>query len=169
MITIRDFMETVNYRITEASDYCWSCYGPDAYQFDSWNGDNDYGHSVGVVFDKKTQIVYQMEAHDYKNSRAYRWINPNYRKLYEVESQQKDVDMDEAYDGVKFTDIETTGDMLEKSRAIVAGLNYDTRVEVPLEIDDDVILEIALQAHKRDITINKMVEILLQQVIDARK
>ena len=41
MITLKEWMELVDYRITEGSDYCWSCYGPDAYSLDSWNGDQD--------------------------------------------------------------------------------------------------------------------------------
>ena len=42
----------------------------------------------------------------------------------------------------------------------------DNRVEVELDLEEDVILRLALEAHKRDITLNKMVEILLQEVID---
>lgn len=42
----------------------------------------------------------------------------------------------------------------------------DNRVEVELDLEEDVILRLALEAHKRDITLNKMVEILLQELID---
>ena len=42
----------------------------------------------------------------------------------------------------------------------------DNRVDVELDLEEDVILHLALEAHKRDITLNKMVEILLQEVID---
>lgn len=45
----------------------------------------------------------------------------------------------------------------------------DNRVEVELDLEEDVILRLALEAHKRDITLNKMVEILLQEVIDKHK
>jgi predicted HicB family RNase H-like nuclease len=45
----------------------------------------------------------------------------------------------------------------------------DGRVSVDIDIDDDVILQLALEAHKRDITLNKMVEIILQEVIDRHK
>lgn len=168
MITMRDFMETVNYRITETGDYGWKCYGPSAYSFDSWSGDNDEGYSVGIVFDTVTQVVYEMEAHDYYNRRSYRYTNPSYRKKYEDEARAHNVDPNESYDCVKFIDLETPEDMLSKARAIVAGEDYDTRIEVPLDLDDDVILALALEAHKRDITINKMVEHLLKQAIDNR-
>ena len=45
----------------------------------------------------------------------------------------------------------------------------DNRVEVELDLEEDVILRLALEAHKRDITLNKMVEILLQEFIDKHK
>jgi len=48
-------------------------------------------------------------------------------------------------------------------------MTNDNRVEVELDLEEDVILHLALEAHKRDITLNKMVEILLQEVIDKYK
>jgi hypothetical protein len=35
-----------------------------------------------------------------------------------------------------------------------------------VDLDDDIILKLSIEAHKRDITLNKMVEIILQEVID---
>ena len=48
-------------------------------------------------------------------------------------------------------------------------MTNDNRVDVELDLDEDVILQLALEAHKRDITLNKMVEIILQEVIDKHK
>jgi len=45
----------------------------------------------------------------------------------------------------------------------------DNRVDVELDLDNFTILQLALEAHKRDITLNKMVEIILQEVIDRHK
>lgn len=45
----------------------------------------------------------------------------------------------------------------------------DNRVDVEIDLDNFTILQLALEAHKRDITLNKMVEIILQEVIDQRK
>ena len=71
MITLKEWMELVDYRITEGSEYCWQCYGPDAYSLDSWNGDQN-GYSFCIIFDNKTQVVYEVQAHDYVHNRAYR-------------------------------------------------------------------------------------------------
>ena len=52
MITMKEWMDLVNYRITEGSAYTWQCYGGNAYMLDSWNGEQD-GHSFTVIFDTK--------------------------------------------------------------------------------------------------------------------
>ena len=58
MITIKDFMETVDYRITEGSDFGWKCFGPNSYCLDSWSGEQD-GYSIGITFDTKNQTFAQ--------------------------------------------------------------------------------------------------------------
>jgi predicted HicB family RNase H-like nuclease len=49
------------------------------------------------------------------------------------------------------------------------GDEWDSRIQVPLDLDNDLLLQLAMEAHKRDITLNKMVEIVLQQAIDTHK
>lgn len=168
MITVRDFMETVDYRITEGSDFCWNCFGYNAYRLDSWNGEQE-GHNISIVFDTATQVVYQAEAHDYKSGRSYRLINPQYKAAHDTESKEKGVDSSIAWDDVKFIDLEDDGDWLEKAGAIFDGVDYDTRVQLPLDLDDNLLLQLALEAHKRDITMNQMVEVLLRNAIVENK
>jgi hypothetical protein len=96
MITMKEWMELVGYRITEGSDYCWECYGTHAYSLDSWNGDHD-GHSFCITFDQKTQEVYEVQAHDYLHQRAYRMINPDYVKKHKKECKRKGVNLNEAF------------------------------------------------------------------------
>lgn len=165
MITMQDFMETVGYRITEGSDYCWNCYGPNAYSLDSWNGDQD-GHSVGIVFDTKTQVVYEVSACDYKNNRAYRLIHPDYREKNRAEAKERSVDETQAWDDVNYTDLETEEDMLEKARAIVNGEEYDTRVSIPLDLPKDELFDIMTRAHERDMTLNQYIEEALRYAIE---
>jgi hypothetical protein len=45
----------------------------------------------------------------------------------------------------------------------------DNRVDIDLNLDDIDILRLALEAHKRDITLNKMVELVLQEAIDLHR
>lgn len=167
MITIRDFMETVNYRITEGSEFGWQCFGPNTYQLDSWDGDQD-GITCGIVFDTTTQVVYQMEAHDYGNQRSYRWTHPEFRERYTTDAQNHGVMHDSveyAYDHVPFTDLEVSEDMLDKARAIVAGKPYDTRVQVEIELKDHEWVKLMRLAHEEDITLNQMVEKILDRAV----
>jgi hypothetical protein len=161
-------METVGYRITEGSDYGWQCYGPNAHMLDSWNGSQD-GHSFTIVFDTKTQVVYEVQAHDYVHNRAYRIINPDYAKANKKEAKQRGVSRKEAWDDVNYVDLETDEDWLAKAQAIFANEDYDTRVSVPLDIEDDLVFEMMKQAHERDITLNQYVELILKKVIDKEE
>lgn len=168
-MSMQRFMETVNYRLTEGSDYCWSCFGPNAYRLDSWNGEQE-GHSVGVLFDTKTQETYQLEACDYQRNRAYRWTNPDYKKAHDDEASEKCPNhVNQAWDDVDYVELESIDDFFKKASAIVQGLDYDTRVEVPITLPDDVMFQMMIKAHEQDITFNQLVEQALQAAIDRHE
>jgi hypothetical protein len=164
MITLKEWMELVDHRITEGSTYGWHCYGSDAYCLDSWNGDQD-GHSLTVIFDTRTQTVYEVQAHDYSRNRAYRLINPDYVTQHSEEASGRGVAKNEAWDDLEYVDLETDGDFMEKAAAIVADQDYDTRVQVPVNFTDDELLQYMKMAHERDITFNQLVEQCLREVI----
>lgn len=168
MINLKDFMEVCNYRISEGSEFCWSCFGPNAYRLDSWNGEHD-GHTVGIVFDTKTQEVYQFEVCDYAKNRAYRWTNPEYLEAHDNEATSRDVDGNQAWDDVNYVPLEVSADILEKARAIVAGEEYDTRVQIEITLEEDMIFALMRMAHERDITFNQLVEDILKEEIERRK
>jgi hypothetical protein len=157
-------MEAVNYRITEGSEYGWNCYGPNAYALDSWNGEQD-GHSAGIVFDTKTQEVYQVTAYDYTRDRAYRLINPNFKDTHDQEGKYRGSNTTEAWDDVEYTDLETKADFIEKLTAIVNEEEYDTRVEVPVDFSDEELLTYMKLAHEKDITFNQLIETALREAI----
>ena len=54
---------------------------------------------------------------------------------------------------------------MEKAQAIVNGTEYDTRVQVPLELDDDTMFQMMRMAHERDLTLNEFVEDLLREFL----
>ena len=163
MITIKDFMEVVDYRITEGSEYQWLCWGYNAYSLDSWNGVHD-GHTVSIVFDTKTQVVYMSSACDYRNQRAYRWFNPEFEAAYRAECSSRGCD-DHAWDHVAWTDLDVPLDFLEKARNILQDLEYDARVQVPLEFDRETMYNLMQQAHLADLSLNQYVEQLLTQTM----
>jgi hypothetical protein len=164
MITLKEWMELVGYRITEGGDYGWQCYGHDAHMLDSWNGEQD-GHSFTVIFDTKTQTVYEAQAHDYVHNRAYRLINPEFRAAHDQEADQRDINIGEAWDDVDYVDLEVVEDFVEKAGAIAAGEDYDTRVSVPVDFSDEELLAYMKMAHEQDITFNQLIEQCLRAAI----
>ena len=164
MINLKEWMEIVNYRITEGSVYGWQCYGHDAYMLDSWNGEQD-GYSFTIIFDTKTQVVYEVQAHDYVHNRAYRMINEDFRKKNKKEARRRAVNKDEAWDDVRYVDLDVDDDFIQKCLAIRAGEDYDTRVLVPIDFTDQELLAYMKLAHERDITFNQFVEETLRLAI----
>ena len=165
MITIKEWMELVDYRITEGSNYCWECYGNNAYTLDSWNGDHE-GHSFSIIFDTKDQTVYEVQAHDYLHNRAYRVVNEDFAKKMKKESKRRDVDKNQAWDDVNYVDLDVDDDFFQKALSIRAGEDYDTRLQLPLDLDQDMLFELMKQAHEQDITLNQLVEHIIRDAID---
>jgi hypothetical protein len=151
MLTLKQWMELVDYRITEGGDY--NLFSDNTYALSSWNGEQD-GYSMEIIFDTKTQVVYCVEACDYKNQRAYRLIHEDYKKVDQI---------DDAWDDVNWCDLESDDDFLEKASAIVAGEDYDTRVSIPIDLPEDELMVIFKMAHEADMTFNDYVEKILRE------
>ena len=155
MLTIKEWMELVDYRITEGSDF-WpegNFEGRQLYSLSAWNGDHD-GWSFNIGFDPQDdQRVYVVEVCDYKNNRAYRLADSSLKM-----SKQ-------AWDDVNYVDLEEDDDFIQKAMAITAGEDYDTRVDVPLNVPDDVLFELMKRAHEQDVTLNQLVEDILWTAI----
>ena len=164
MITLKEWMEVVNYRITEGSNFMWDCYGPDSYSLDSWNGEQD-GHSFTVIFDTKTQIVFEVQSHDFRTQRAYRLVNPDFKSERDVESNDRNISLNQAWDDVDYVDLETDDDWIQKALAIEVGEDYDTRVTVPLDLDEHEMFTLMKMAHERDLTLNEFVEEILRELL----
>lgn len=162
--------EAMNHRITEGSEYQWNCWANARYL----DYETEYAH-VSVVFNSKTQEVYQAEISVKDESwypleiKPYRWLDPRYKDAMFTEASEREVDPMQAWDDIKWYDLETEEDWLSKAEAISIGTGFDERIEVPLDLDNDTIVHLALEAHKRDITLNEMVEIVLQEAIDRHK
>jgi hypothetical protein len=105
VITMKDFMEVADYHVTECSKYYWDCFGPNAHTMDHWDGSHT-GKSFHVVFDTKDNTVFQMEAYNFATDKAYRWSNPDYTAEHKAEAISRNVDADQAYDDVKFVDMD---------------------------------------------------------------
>jgi hypothetical protein len=135
-----------------------------------WNGIHGAGGFAGsVVFDTETQTVYEAEVCDYTRNRAYRLINPEYVEAHRKEANQRNVNMNQAWDDVNFVDLDVKEDWLEKAQAIVAGKDYDTRVQMPLDLDNELLFDLMKRAHEQDITLNQMIEQVLRAAIEQHE
>ena len=170
MITMKEWMELVDYKITEGDTYGWSCYGPNAYRLDSWNGVHGTGgYSFSIVFSTKTQKIYEVSMCDYTNNRAYRMINTKNVEKHRKEAKSKSVLANQAWDDVDYVDLEVDDDFFQKALAIRAGEPYDTRVQIELDLDEDTQFQILKMAHERGITADEFVEEILRNMIDKTK
>jgi len=169
MISMKKWMELVNYRITEGADYCWSCFGHNAYTLDAWDGDNDNGWSLCITFDTKTQEVYQVEVHDYKRSNGYRYTNPDYRNAHNDEAKARNAVHYDDFDEYKITDLEVEDDWESKAFSIVNYADYDTGILVPLDFTDEELLPLFKAAHEANMSFNDYVCMALRNMIDRMK
>ena len=154
--------EALSHRITSGSEYQWHCYGPNARFLDY---ESEHAHA-SVVYSTETQEIFQAEICDNDESKKpYRWLNPMYKAEMYNESKERGTDANQAWDDVKWVDLETEEDFLEKATAIFNGEEFDERVQIPLTLDKDELYKLMEMAHERDVTLNKMVEIILEEVI----
>ena len=161
MLTLPEFLELIDHRITGGSEFQWQCYGNQAQVIDS-DGAN---HSVSVVFDRGDQEVYEVTVCDYANNRAYRMIDPDFKSGHDNEAAARDVPANQAWDDVLYTDLETDEDFMTKAQAIIAGEPYDTRIQLDLDLPDNVLFDLMKLAHQRDITLNHLIEQILREAI----
>ena len=77
MISLKEWLDLADYRITEGSDY--NFFSEHAYSLSSWNGEHD-GYSLEIIFDQQTQVVYAVEACDYKHCLLYTSPSPRDRQ-----------------------------------------------------------------------------------------
>jgi hypothetical protein len=157
----------LDHRITNGSEYGWQCYGPNARYMDY---ESEFAH-VSVIFDKSDQTIYSAEVSIKPeawptDARPYRWLNPKFKDAMYGEALDRKVNPNQAWDETEWIDLEVEEDFLEKAVAMFNGNSWDTRITVALDLDDDLILELAIQAHRRDITLNEMVEIILREAIE---
>ena len=162
---LRKVNEALDHKITDGSEYQWNCW-PNARWLD-YESEHAY---ASVVFSTETQTVFSAEVHDKADKhKPYRWLNPAFKEDMYQEARKRRVDANIAWDRTMWYDLETEDDWLTKARAIMRNEEFDTRVEVPLTLSDDEMLKLMTMAHERDITLNKMVEIILQEMVDRHK
>ena len=159
---------TFDHQITGGGNYGWNCYD------NPWTIDYSSKYAYGyVIFNIVTGEVYEVsvspnsDAWNGNEPKPYRWLNPNTKDAYYAEAEKRKIDPNVAWDDVTWADCELTEDFIKKASAMFKGETFDTRIEVPIELEESVMLQLCMEAHKRDITLNDMVgEILLNVIVE---
>ena len=159
--------EALGHKITGGSEYHWHCYGPNARYLDY---ESEYAHA-SVIYSTETQEIFQAEVSVKRDAweedkQPYRWMNPEYKDSFFEEARIKNVNPNQAWDDTNWVDLDLKEDFFEKATAMFEGEDFDTRVQMEVNLEDDLILQLAKEAHKRDITLNKMIEHVLQEAIN---
>ena len=160
-MNLLEAIESLEGKITGGSEHQWDCYGSNARYLDF---ESEHAHA-SLIFDAVNQTVYVAEINDKDDKFAYRWQNPEFKDKYLNECKERNVDPNKAWDEKNWTDLETSGDFLDKANRIIRGESFDTRVVMPMDFDKDELYSLMTMAHERDITLNQMIEIVLEEAI----
>ena len=151
MISLKKALQIGNYKITEGHKYLWSCYGYNARFLDFVDKD------FNIIYDARNQKVYEASITD--GNTTYKLFNKKYRDAYYTEANARDVSDD-------FIELETVNDFISKATAIIMGLDYDKRIELEVNIPNDDLLILLLDAHKKDMTFNDYISKILTEQLN---
>ena len=114
LVTLKDYFNSVGYKITGGSEYLWVCYGKDAFALDAdKKSRGKYIFSTGIIFDTKKSTVYEMNSWDYKKKIIYRWVHPRYHKKYLKENKEKGFNPFKNEEGYQILEVSATKILLE--------------------------------------------------------
>lgn len=145
-------------RISESSKYLWECYGENARIID-FAGPKEEESMISAIFDSKTRKVFEVNINT--QNAPIRWIDPEYIKGYQDESADKNIDFNNAWDDVEWTNLDT-----EESILIKIEEQYNTKkCIVAVDLDDATQLALFKIAHKQGISIDELVNDILKSEI----
>ncbi len=119
-MNINEFLELIEYKVAEGSEYYWECFGPNAWSISRLDYNETSAHAsneISVVFDTKTSLVYSIEALNYQDELSYQWIHPDYEYSYNNECLEKDVN-DYSYNNIEWLRIKS----IDEIKTIVKNL-----------------------------------------------
>lgn len=163
MITLEQAINIGKYNVSGGSEYLWRCFGPDVRYLD-FNVPGINKH-YGLLFDTKTQTVYRASVGDEHSN--YCIIHPEYIEAYEYECASRGVEPYTAYDEECYTNLLAVDDFVEKASAIIEGREHDTRIMLELKLKDIELLALCLDAHSKDITLNQLMEQIIEAAIES--
>jgi hypothetical protein len=109
-------------RVCGGSEYLWDCYGSDAryMEFADING----RECCHIVFDTKTQDVYEIGLYKYDPDVAIGWHNPAFLQAYLNECALKKVEPFVAWDSLLYQQVNSIDTVLECA-VMIGNAQYD--------------------------------------------
>lgn len=165
-------LSLLEYKIDEAYKFEWSCFGDYAHTLD-FHVENG---SVSMIFDRQTLTIYSLTTYHYCDDVYVEWVNPLYWSNYVEEHRTRDIPFT-AQDAARRGGFDTGRSVtfvlgFEEMLGIVAGFAMSAETEtssdgmVDMDLDMDVAMRLALHAHKRDVTLNQYLTILLTEYVE---
>lgn len=166
-MNLKDLLEVVNYQYESGGKYQWNCYGDDAYFIDFKTVS---GKAIGGAVVDTAGEIYEAHVEVPNEPLCYRIVSPDYFPDYVAEAKSRNVDPYQAWDDVRYTNLETEEDFLEKFDAIVHERPFDRTIEIPLHLSEKDQLVLFRMAHESGMTFNAfMVQVLEDAVKKAKK
>lgn len=157
---IQKIFETVGYRIEQSNPFLYQCFGMDNPRiYDYVNIDEETAGNFTADINGR---VYEVIAEIPEIGVCYRWVDPEFRDSAFRESLNRGLDPSIAWDNIKFTEVFSEDSILVKVNAICNKIHFNNLGLQPTEISDAYFLKVAKMAAERDVTFNKMVEILIK-------
>lgn len=162
----QQFLVAIGYNISEGSEFLWKCYGDNARYLDY----NTEDFHVSAVYDTKTLEVYEASISSmYSGDLGYKWHNPDYLTQYQDEAKSRNVIWDKLGEDHAWAITDCYDDILDKIVKILAGEEYDKRVVLSLDLDEDLRDKIQAAADLDGITIDEFFERLLTRIINEQE
>jgi hypothetical protein len=161
---LETLLKTFDYRITDGCEFLWKCY-PDAR---CMTLSSEYAE-ISAVYSYIDQTIYEVKVDvapgaETDPALVYRWMNPEWKEAHDAESVKRGFNPKTAFDDIEWIDLEVEDDFLSKARNMFDGkFDFDKRVQVEIDLPDDLILFIAKQSHALDITFNQYISQLLER------
>lgn len=119
-------------------------------------------HKIAVK-DNVEKVVYVLNDYPFKNPEeltgwTFKHWNDNFNELVSRDCENYEI-----------IELQTIEDFIDKANSIRNELNYDKRIEIPLDISKNDLFDLMYAAHLEDVTLNTFVERCLRETIAEHK
>lgn len=105
-INLKNYLESVKYKIQEGFEYGWECFGKNTFALNTeGKKGSNFIYSTQVIFNTKNQTLYEVSFWDYVGRRVFRWINPRFVSKVKKEYKNRNLCFYTASDEMKFEDV----------------------------------------------------------------